>query len=129
MSSMSKTPAQKAEAKIRMRDRRKDPEYRKQRNARSKIRNANPRRAQYASGKHSVVTYLIQDEHGRGKIGSTVNLRYRLMLLQCGNADLLSVVGVIPGNCELDLQTQFVAHKIRNEWFQLDRAISLAFAL
>lgn len=71
----------------------------------------------YKRGKHPELTYVIQDEHERVKIGSTINLEYRLGLLQCGNADLLTVVDTVPGNHEVHMHEKFFRLKIRGEWF------------
>lgn len=115
--------------RARMQLRRADPEVRARLQARQQKRYAEGvgSHGRYQRDKHSEVTYLIQDEHSRVKIGCTVNLTYRLGLLQAGNADLLRVVGIIEGNHETAMHDQFRALKIRGEWYRADDQIFSKF--
>ena len=65
--------------------------------------------------------YLIQDESGRVKIGSTGNLRRRLQQLQCCQPERLKVLATCHGGraFELLLHERFAPYRLKGEWFDL----------
>jgi hypothetical protein len=75
--------------------------------------------------------YTIKDEHGRVKIGITVDVWRRLRRLQIGNADLLVLVRYFVGGpwataraLERAVHALLTAHRARNEWFEVDEEVA-----
>ena len=65
--------------------------------------------------------YFIQmGPNGPIKIGSAVNVKRRLSVLQVGNPEPLRVIATLFGNVgfEKRLHRQFQIDKIREEWFR-----------
>lgn len=75
--------------------------------------------------------YLLADEQGRVKIGAATDVLQRRADLQVGNADDLTILGVIPSDdmfaLEAALKAEFVAHRVRGEWFSANGAIMRRF--
>ncbi len=71
-------------------------------------------------------TYFIEDESGRVKIGSSVDVRERIGQLQIGNAEHLTLIAVIDMS-EKALHQHYNDSQIRGEWFdpQLDPWLNL----
>lgn len=85
---------------------------------------SNARQRTYRTSKPSV--YFIQEkDNGPIKIGYSDNPLARLSDLQVGNPRELTLLGHIYGGPEIELmlQTKFVEHKIRGEWFHPSEAI------
>lgn len=72
-------------------------------------------------GYNLVITYFIRDgDDGPIKIGrSNIDrMGQRLSGLQIGNPRPLNIVGVIVGDCEVELHAMFKKYKISGEWFK-----------
>ncbi len=67
-------------------------------------------------------TYFIQDQQGRVKIGTSVNVQTRLSAIQTCNADKLTLLTVLDED-EGDLHKKFDKYRIRGEWFTLSDEI------
>ena len=72
------------------------------------------------------IIYIITDEHGRLKIGITVDVWQRLRRLQIGSADLLTlacffVIGPwkVARALEKAVHERLGKHKVRGEWFRV----------
>lgn len=69
--------------------------------------------------------YFIADEHGRVKVGWTADVLQRLTTLQVCNADLLTLVGAVPGTPDDERHVlRRLGAPIRGEWFPADRALA-----
>lgn len=69
------------------------------------------------------LVYFIKDEHKRVKMGYTDGgVVRRLKSLQLANADLLTIVGILPGTKQKErrLQKQFQSLHVRGEWYRLE---------
>lgn len=68
------------------------------------------------------VTYFIEDESGRVKIGRSSSVLKRLSALQTSHPEKLTLVGVVDAD-ELEVQHKFSNQHIRGEWFHLTQEI------
>lgn len=90
-------------------------------------------RALSASERGSFV-YVITDERGRSKIGSSADPNDRLRTLQTGSADLLSLVYVCAPDCEtpeavaIERSAQSMLDKYRGngEWFSVPPSVAVS---
>lgn len=72
-------------------------------------------------GDQTCVYFVVNDHLTRVKIGVSVNPDSRLAQLQTGNAELLRLYGVVPGDYSVEgwLHRQFAEHRLTGEWFCL----------
>lgn len=68
--------------------------------------------------------YLLADEHDRVKLGAATDVLQRRADLQVGNADDLTILGVIETDDMFALEAALKAHyrhaRVRGEWFRRD---------